>query len=227
MENLLHYPPSTIVNRPLPKNAFYKHWDLSARVRQHFARDIASLTWLYKLGYGTVNVVAGKRIVEIDFFAATLKDRDCPDNVFTTIDSFMPRYLVFIQCYDDKYRLLMDYKDATNDETHPFKIVRTFRTEWMTADNLQLPIIGKTLDDVWEHFAGTISGYSTATTESTHTIISLEEQIRQKVKASEALQKKIRKERQFNRQVEMNTKARQLKREIAVLQEEISKIKGK
>lgn len=120
----------------------------------------------------------------------------------------------------------MDYKDTTNDETHPFKIVRTFRTEWMTADKLQLPIIGKTLDEVWEHFAGTISGYTTATAESTHTIISLEEQIRQKVKASEALQKKIRKERQFNRQVEMNTKARQLKREIASLKEQIDKIKS-
>lgn len=54
----------------------------------------------------------------------------------------------------------------------------------------------------------------------------LEEQIRLKVKASEALQKKIRKERQFNRQVEMNTKARQLKREIASLKEQIEKIKG-
>ncbi|WP_353933750.1 hypothetical protein [uncultured Prevotella sp.] len=44
--------------------------------------------------------------------------------------------------------------------------------------------------------------------QSTHTIIVLEEQIRQKTKACEALQKKIWKERQFNRQVEMNTKAR-------------------
>lgn len=227
MENLLHYPPSTIVNRPLPKNAFYKHWDLSAKVRQHFVDDISSLTWLYKLGYGTVNVAAGKQIVEIDFFAAILKDKDCPDNVFTTIDSFMPRYLVFIQCYDDKYRLLMDYKDATNDEAHPFKIVKTFRTEWMPVDKLQLPITGKTLDEVWEHFAGTISGYTTATAESTHSIISLEKQIRQKVKASEALQKKIRKERQFNRQVEMNTKARQLKRKIAFLKEQIESIKAK
>lgn len=227
MKNLLHYPPSTIVSRNIPKNAFYKHWDLSAKQRQHFVDDIASLTWLYKLGKGTVNVAEGKQIAEIDFFAATIKERECPDDVFTIIDSFMPQYIVFIQCYNDEYRLMLNYKDKTNDEKHPFRIIKSFKTNWLKADKLQLPITGKTLDDVWEHFAGTISGYSTATAESTHTIISLEEQIRQKVKASEALQKKIRKERQFNRQVEMNTKARQLKREIAVLQEEISKIKGK
>lgn len=227
MENLLHYPPSTIVNRPLSKNVFYKHWDLSAKVRQHFVDDIASLTWLYKLAPNTVNVAAGKRVVEIDFFAATLKDMDCPDDVFTIIDTFMPQYIVFIQCYEDKCRLLLDYKDKTNDASHPFRIMRTFRTEWMPVDKLQLTITGRTLDDVWENFAGSISNYKTSTSEDTHSIISLEEQVRQKVKVAEALQKKIRKEKQFNRQVEMNTKARQLKREIASLQAEIDKIKNK
>lgn len=227
MDNLLHYPPSVIVNRALPKKVFYDHLDMSTKMRQHFTDDIASLTWLYKLGAGTVNVAAGKRIVEIDFFAATLKDMDVDDSVFTFIDSSMPRYIVFIQCFEDKYRLLLDYKDPCNDETHPFKIVKTFKTEWQTADKLQLPISGKTLDDVWENFAGQISGYGTSSSEDTHSIISIEAQIAQKVKAAEALQKKIRKERQFNRQVEMNTKARQLKREISSLKEQIIGIKSR
>ena len=227
MENLLHYPPSVIVNRALPKKVFYDHLDMSTKMRQHFTDDIASLTWLYKLGAGTVNVATGKRIVEIDFFSATLKDMDVDDNVFTFIDSTMPRYIVFIQCFEDKYRLLLDYKDPSDDESHPFKIIKTFKTEWLTADKLQLPITGRTLDDVWENFAGQISGFGTSTSENTRTIITLEAQIAQKVRTAEALQKKIRKERQFNRQVEMNTKARQLKREIASLEEQIVEIKAK
>lgn len=227
MENLLHYPPSVIVNRALPKKVFYDHLDMSTKMRQHFTDDIASLTWLYKLGAGTVNVAAGKRIVEIDFFTATLKDIDVDDSVFTFIDSSMPRYIVFIQCFEDKYRLLLDYKDPSNDEAHPFKIVKTFKTEWQTADKLQLPISGKTLDEVWESYAGQISGYGTSKSDDTHTVINLEALIAQKVRTAEALQKKIRKERQFNRQVEMNTHARQLKREISSLQGQIKEIETK
>jgi hypothetical protein len=40
----------------------------------------------------------------------------------------------------------------------------------------------------------------------------------------EALQKKVRAEKQFNRQMQLNAEARNLKRELAMLQEEIIKI---
>lgn len=227
MDNLLHFPPTTLVNRNISKKAFYEHWDLSAKQRQHFVDDVASLTWLYKLGKGTVNVPGGKHIVEIDFFAVVVKEQDCPDDVFTLIDSFMPQFIVFLQCYNGKYRLLLNYKDPTKDEHHPFRIIKTFKSGWTKADDLRLMISGNTLDDVWEHFAGIISDYQTTSSETTHAIIALEEQIKQKTKACEALQKKIRKERQFNRQVKMNTKARQLKHEIASLEEQIVEIKAK
>lgn len=227
MDNLLHFPPTTLVNRNIPKKAFYEHWDLSAKQRQHFVDDVASLTWLYKLGKGMVNVPGGKQIVEIDFFAVVVKEQDCPDDVFTLIDSFMPQYIVFIQCYNNEYRMLLNYKDRTKDESHPFRIIKTFKGSWTKAEDLRLTIAGNTLDDVWEHFAGVISDYQTTSSETTHAIIAIKERIKQKTKACEALQKKIRNERQFNRQVEMNTKARQLKREIASLEKQISDIRTK
>ena len=121
---LLHFPPTTLVNRSIPKKAFYEHWDLSAKQRQHFVDDIASLTWLYKLGETTVNVSRGKNIVEIDVFAVNLKRQDCPDDVFTIIDTFMPQFIVFLQCYNDEYRLLLNYKDRTKDECRPFRIIK-------------------------------------------------------------------------------------------------------
>lgn len=45
--------------------------------------------------------------------------------------------------------------------------------------------------------------------------------------ACEALQKKSRKERQFNRRVEMDTLAQQVKREIFALQQQMETIKAK
>lgn len=226
MENLLQYPPSAIVDRPLPKKTFYEHLGMSAAIRRSFIDDIASLTWLYKLAPATVNVSAGKRVDEIEVFAAELKYDNADNSVFTFIDAAMPRYIVFLQCCNGQRRLLLNYKEPTADNARPFSILRTFSTAWTTAD-LRLPIVGNNLDEVWEYFAGSISGYGTATAKATRTIISLEEQVRQKVKAVEALQNRVRRERQFNRQVELNSKARRMKQEIASLQKQISEIKLK
>lgn len=226
MLNLLHFPTTAIVNRNIPKNAFYKHWAMGTRQRQHFVDDIASLTWLYKLGEGTINVAVGQRIEEIDFFAATLKHKACPDDVFTLIDTHMPQYLVFLLCYADECRLLLNYKDKNvHNKAQPFHIVKTFKSDWASASNLRLTIDGNTLDDVWENFAGAISGYNTSTAQSTRAIIDLQQLIDLKTKTRQALLKKIDRERQFNRQVELSTRARQLKQEIASLQQQIKAIK--
>jgi hypothetical protein len=228
MDNLLNYPTTTLVNRLLPKKVFYEKLDMGTKMKQHFVDDLAQLTWLYKLAATTVNTNKGKTIEEIDIFVATLKSKDCPDDVFKFIDSSMPRYIVFIQQYEDAFRLLLNYKDPTGDTVHPFKITKSFHTAWINApQSLQLPIVGKTLDEVWEHFAGTISGYNTSTADDTKTIIRLEEQLAAKRKAAEALQKKVRREKQFNKQLEMNTRARQMKREIASLEEKIMGLKQK
>lgn len=224
MDNLLKYPSSALVNRIIPKKAFYGHLEVNQKMKQHFVNDINSFTWLYKLAENTVNVPAGKRIAEINVFAALLKEKDCPDDVFRFIDSCMPQYLVFILCYEGECRLLIDYKEPTESPAAPFRIIKTFTSDWLPAAQLQLTMQGKNLDAVYESFAGIISGYHTTSAEATKEIIALKNELALKRKTVEALQKKIRKERQFNRQVEMNTKARQMKREIKQLTEKIEQL---
>ena len=81
------------------------------------------------------------------------------------------------------------------------------------------------MDKIYESFAGQVSGFGTNNVTDTRRIIAIENEIATKQKLAEALQKKIRKEKQFARQMEMNTEARALKREIAKLNEKIEKLK--
>lgn len=81
------------------------------------------------------------------------------------------------------------------------------------------------MDKIYESFAGQVSGFGTNNAADTRRNIAIENEIATKQKLAEALQKKIRKEKQFARQVEMNTEARALKREIAKLKEKIEKLK--
>ena len=39
----LKFPPTTIVGKPVPKNAFYKHLEVNAKMKQHFVDDVVSI----------------------------------------------------------------------------------------------------------------------------------------------------------------------------------------
>ncbi|MFA6780041.1 MAG: DUF4391 domain-containing protein [Paludibacteraceae bacterium] len=142
------------------------------------------------------------------------------------MDKNMPRHVVFILQHEDEYRLLLNYKEWQDQCAGTFRIVKSFATDWMTFDYLRLPIEGQTMDKVYESFAGYISGYGAKSSDYTKRIVELEAQISQKTRMVEALQKKVRTEKQFNRQMEMNAEARAVKSEIKKMNEELDELKS-
>ena len=90
MNNLLQYPTSTIVDRPIPKNAFYRNANITQRMRNRFVDELQELRWLYKLAPQSLNVERGKDIEEIEIFHATLKQSDVPTELLQFIDKTMP-----------------------------------------------------------------------------------------------------------------------------------------
>lgn len=221
----LKFPASTKVGKPVPKKAFYKHLEVNTKMRQHFVDDVFGINWLYKIAPSTVNVTDGKQVHEIVVFGAGLKSKDCPDDVFLFIDQKMPRHVVFILEYENKYKVLLNYKEWKEGQADQFKIVKTFATEWLPADELSLSLEGQTMDAIYEAMAGQVSGFGTTNAQDTKRIVELEALIAKGRKDAEALQRKIRNERQLNRQMEMNGEARMLKKQIALWQTELQEIK--
>lgn len=244
----LKFPRTTIVGKPVPKNAFYKHLEVNAKIKQHFVDDVVSIHWLYKLAPSTINVEDGKQVHEIVVFSAGLKSKDCPDDVFLFIDQNMPRHVVFILEYDNRYKVLLNYKEPTpnrvtsssierprceggrrsqwkDGQNGQFKIIKTFATEWLTDNQLLLTIEGQNMDALYEALAGQVSGFGTKKAEDTKRIVELEGLIDKAKREVETIQKRIRNERQLNRQMELNGEARGLKKQIAQWQNELQELK--
>ena len=221
----LKFPPSTKVGKPVPKNAFYKHLEVNVKIKQHFVDDVVGINWLYKFAPSTLNVADGTKVHEIVIFSAGLKSKDCPDDVFLFIDQNMPRHVIFILEYESKYKILLNYKEWKDEKAGQFKIVKTFSTEWVTQEQLSLSIEGQTMDAIYEVMAGQVSGFGTTKSEDTKRLVELEALITKGKKEIEALQKKIRNERQLNRQMELNGEARSLKKQIAQWQTELQELK--
>lgn len=68
-----------------------------------------------------------------------------------------------------------------------FNIMKTFRSMWQTADALLLSLEGSTMDKLYEHLAGQISGFGTTTAADARQIIALQDTIRTKQRHAEAL----------------------------------------
>ena len=222
----LHYPESTIVGKSVPKNAFYKHLDVNAKIRQHFVDDVVRIDWLYKLAPSTLYVEDGRQVHEIVVFSAQLKSQDCPDDVFLFIDKNMPRHVVFILEFEGRYKLLLNYKEWLDPKVGTFRIVQSFASEWLNAEDVSLPLSGQSMDVLYESMVGSISGFGTSNSKQTKRIVELQSLIEKAQRDIEALQKKIRTEKQFNRQMELNTEARALKKKVAVWQKELEELRN-
>lgn len=225
MDNILQFPPTTLCGKPVSKTEFYRHLDVNTKMKQRFVEDVSSITWLYMLSPSTLNVQDGTEVHEVVVFLVNLKVKDCPNDVFLFIDKNMPRHVVFLLQYGDEYRFLLNYKERQDHSAGTFRIVKTFLSEWMNGERLNLPIEGQSMDKVYEAFAGYVSGYGTKSNEDIKRMVELEKQIGQKTRIADALQKKVGLEKQVNRQLEMNAEAKAIKSEIASLNNELKELK--
>ena len=215
MNNILQYPASTIVDRPIPKSAFYRNANITPRMRSRFVEELQELRWLYKLAPQSLNVERGKDIEEIEIFHATLKQSDVPVELLRFIDQVMPQFIVFILQYQDRYCLYCNYKQFTTQAHDKCDIKETFVSDWHT-DIPSLTIQGRSLSAIYDNFVRQVAG-----TRLEQTPMAPLEQAIQTMQQRDALlkeiarlEKAIQHEPQFNRQVALNLKLKQLRKQF-------------
>ena len=216
MDNLLHFPTETIVDSLVPKTKFYRFMEVNPRMKAHFVNDVESIRWLYKLSPDTLNVTASEDMKEIEVFVATLKDGDCPTDLFTFIDTHMPRHLVFILLHGNNCMLLINYKQWRDDTHTQFKITQMFASPWVPTSSLQLRIDGQSLPRIYDNFVAQISGMEE--------IVALRQQIAKQEADLQKLEKRMRREPQVDVQMEMHKKTRQMRRRLEMLKQKMEEL---
>lgn len=217
MDNILNFPTSTIVNKPVPKNAFYGRSSDSS-LREFLTREFESIVWLYKLAPATLNVEDGEYVHEIDVFYCRMKENEYSIKPFSVMDELLPRHTVFIIEYGEKFDLLMHHKEISfvhGEQKWKCGVSEIQRDIRIDADTLNIQ--GQSMDAVYNGLLSQISGLSASTREEYKEQVDLRRQIEFLWKQVTVLQKKIKAEKQFNRQMELSAEMRKLKKEIIVL----------
>ena len=158
---MYNLPQSTIVNRVIPKKTFVNQLGANTRMKDHFTNDVVRVEWLAKLAPSTINVADGKEVHEITIFLVPIKDENCPDDVFSFIDGMIPRHTLFILRWGDMTCLHLNYKEWIESSTNTdktFRIVKTYRTQWMKDIEISLSIEGLTMDAIYEALVRQVAG---------------------------------------------------------------------
>ena len=224
MDNILHFPQETIVGRVVPKTMFYRFMEVNPRIKTRLVNDVVSINWLYKLSVSTLNVTDTQEMKEVEVFVATLKQPDCPPDLFTFIDANMPHHIVFVLLHETNAMLLINYK-AWADNTHTkFRITQAFTSPWVNVSELSLKIEGQSLPRIYDNFVAQVSGIGEHKAGALSEIVQLKKEIAKAESELQALQKKMLKEPQLDRQMLMNKEVKAKRQELQELKHKLNEM---
>lgn len=213
---MLGLPERTEFNKRIPKQKFYENIDIPHTLKRVFVDQIRIIYWRNKLAATTMNIAAGEEVTEIEVFEVRVQEPQFDEAVLRQIDKEIPYHILFLLTYEGKEQAWIGYKEAAASGSNSFKVSRYYHTEWMPENSLQLSIDGLNLDAVYAGLVRQIAGDSLSSTqgETLQESVARDEAKQQLLKQIASLETKIRKEKQFNRQIELNEKLKKLKRKL-------------
>ncbi len=214
---MLGLPKSTEFNKRIPKQKFYDNLTVSPTLKRSFVDQIRIIYWANKIAPSILNLAEGKNVTEIEVFHIRLNQKTLDENVLKQIDREIPYHILFVLEYDGKYKAMIGYKEAAGSGKAAFKVDRYYQTEWMPEDKLPVHLDGLNIDTVYENFVRQIAGdvlQAATPRESLKESVARDDRRDALQKQINKLQAKIRKEKQLNRQVEMNTELKKLRKEL-------------
>jgi len=216
----IELPKSTEFNKKIPKQKFYENLEISPSLKKIFIEQIDKIIWNNKIASSTTNLADGNLVKEIEVFEVFLKSPNLDDELLRHIDRAVPYHLVFILEYQGRYKACISYKEAATSGNRAFKVNSYYYTDWLNKQDLPLKLEGLSLDAAYENFVRQIAGETlqkVASDESLKDSVARSEQKELLQKQILALESKIRKEKQLNKQIQINNELKKLKRDLEEL----------
>jgi hypothetical protein len=231
---LYHYPSTAKVDKIIPKNKLYQRGSANHRIERLFVEQVESIRWAYKLSPHTINLNDSETIKEIQIFSIVSRVERLDTEVLQFIDKLIPSPIIFEIVFEDKIKVIANYKRQSQADSQKFVLGKYYATDWQDLTQREdLPIVFG-IADLYEYFIEQLllstnkaspnvvlipnikANLSTMTqkTDSIEDKIAHAEKVALLTKQINELQKRMYKEKQFNRQVEMNLQLQTLQKQL-------------
>lgn len=197
---MLGLPPSTEINKPLPKTAVFAKFVLTAQQREHFDADISRMVLVNVISTHTVPALAeGNEVKSLYVLSVQLKRKDYDAKNLTLLARLIPQHLLFVLQYNDEIQLAVFQE-------------RLFVSAWSSfCETKPLPLQGLDLDKVWTNLVTHVGNFSLQGENTLKTQIQQDEAKAKLQKQIERLEKKCRAEKQPRRKMELFEELKKLK----------------
>jgi len=188
---MLNLPEITELHKPLPKTQIYKKFQFSNAQQTKFDADISRIDIVNEVSLRTIpSIQQGKKVNSIYVLSVTLKTKDYDSKNIEKMSKIIPQNLVFALQYEEEIQLAVFYE-------------KIFTTDWMHETKAKLELKGLNFDEVWENIIKQIEGGEWDSNLLLSENIELKEKKEKLKKEIDALKKKMKNEKQFNRQIEI------------------------
>ncbi len=191
------------VDKFIPKNKFYENKALNSKIKKEFIDLIQKIIWKYKISKDTINTKSTKEVEEIQIFEIYLKKKEIPKNALKIIDKSIPYKILYHFIFEDNYLFAISVKNDNSELKFNFSDwneKKEFNFQGINLENIYQNIVLQFIDKKIKEGEQNFSE-----------IIKKDEEKKRLEREIKILENKIRKEKQFNKKVELNRKLENLR----------------
>ena len=211
---MLNLPASAAFKRRIPKQKVYEELPLTPALRRVFVGQINAIWWRSKIAPATANLAPGRTVTELEVFELQLAQPSLDEGVLRAIDKRIPYPILYLLTCDGRCQAWIGYQPAGQAGAQVY-----YHTAWQPQEDLMLELRGLDTDAAYENFVRQIAGgaLDAPTAEPLQQSIARDQRRRALEKQIAVLQNKIRREKQLNRQVELNQELKRLRKEHKII----------
>ncbi|MCB9858809.1 MAG: DUF4391 domain-containing protein [Phycisphaerales bacterium] len=221
---LFDYPKKAAFGRVLPKNKVYAFGKATRRIQRLFAAEVSQIVWRFKLAPETTNIPAGPGVAEIQIFGVELKPGvdDVTNDVLSCIDHAIAFPIIFeltaSMAGSERIKAVAAYKRPSEADSAKWVVGDYFSTDWLPANGERSPLpVALTLAGLYEQMIRRLVPLAARPGESLQAFVERHRVMAMKKREAEKLEAQLKREKQFNRKVELNARLRTVKSEVDAL----------
>ena len=226
----LGIPQNAVIDRNLPKQAFYQNADLSSSEKELIQKGIERARWLGSIKESNTNILKYEDedvcYEEIEYFYIQVSSREAASKVGKIIFNSIPYPSFLIVNFENAYQFQMALTRKNANNASVLIVERTYESKWKSneEENNQLTPFhysGQKIINLKEYYHSLLSTLlseaigipedSKAAMEND--VIQLYEALQSLDVEIEVLAKQVKSEKQLNKRIEMQLKLTKLKKD--------------
>jgi hypothetical protein len=215
---LFDYPTKARFGRKIPKSKLYENASANTKLKDKFVNQIEKIVWQYKLAPDTLNLDATNKVPEIQIFNIFLKTKEVDQALLEVIDKAINYPIIFQIHKGNKVKIKAAYKRPSESANNKWVIEAYFESEWLDKYSTKQPMpqaldLGKLYEQLLKSLMP-VDVISSKTTQTIDQQVDKINNINSLQKELDKLNSKYKKEKQRNRQFEINKEIKLKQKEL-------------